>query len=160
MRLIPAIQFCTLLVCAVPLASCQSTVSPAGKQPTADASSDAAPTTLTGEYRVAGIDGQEVSSGIALTVTATVIGFDPRCAGFTWTYTYGDGVLTTNRPEKPRSADGPDVARPMRPVCRIAVHPEQRSLANALDAVTKAARTPSNGIELSGAGRSVLLYTQ
>jgi hypothetical protein len=48
----------------------------------------------------------------------------------------------------------------MRPTCRIAVHPEQRRLADALDGVIEARRTPSNGIELRGEEHSVLLYTQ
>lgn len=145
---------------AASLASCQSSDGGSGPVSTSVASDNAAIATLKGEYRVAGIDGDEVRSGIALTIEDRMIAFDPRCAGFTWTYTYADGELTTDRPEKPRTAGGPFVARPMRPTCRIAVQPEQRSLANALDAVTKAVRTPSNGIELSGGGHSVLLYTQ
>jgi hypothetical protein len=117
---------------------------------------------LAGEYRVAGIDGTEVGGGIglALSVTDTLIWFDPRCAGFSWTYTYSGGRLTTDRPQKPRSPGAPLVAGPGAATCRIAVHPEQQRLATALDAVTSARRTPSNGIELTGGGHSVTLYSQ
>lgn len=108
-----------------------------------------APASLVGEYRVAGIDGTEVGGqiGIALSITEGNIFYDPRCAGLEWTYTYGNGALTTERP-----ADAP--------VCEIAVHPEKQRLAVALDAVTRAERTPSNGIELTGGGHSVTLFSQ
>ena len=118
--------------------------------------------TLAGEYRVAAIDGTGIGGGIglALTVTDTLIWFDPRCAGFNWTYTLSDGALVTDRPQKPRPPGAPLVAGPRAAPCRIAVHPEQQRLATALDAVTQARRTPSNGIELSGGGHSVTLFSQ
>lgn len=123
---------------------------------------DIAPVRLAGEFRVAAIDGSEVTGGIglALTVTDKLIWFDPRCAGFNWTYTLADDRLTTDRPQKPRAAGAPYVAGPMGPVCKIAVHPEQQRLATALDAVTHVRRTLSNGIELHGGGHSVTLYSQ
>lgn len=121
-----------------------------------------APASLAGEYRVAGIDGTEVGGniGIALSITDKTIWFEPRCAGFNWTYTYFDGVLATDRPQKPRPAGAPLVAGPGTATCRIAVHPEQQRLATALDAVTSACRTPSNGIELTGGNHSVTRYSQ
>ena len=114
-----------------------------------DAAAVDAPASLVGEYRVAGIDGTEVAGqiGIALSVTEDTIFFDPRCAGFGWSYTYENGTLATARPTDA-------------PVCEIAVDPELQRLAAALDAVTQAARTPSNGIALSGGGHSVTLYSQ
>ena len=66
----------------------------------------------------------------------------------------------TDRPQKPRPPGAPLVAGPGGATCRIAVHPEQQRLATALDAVTSAVRTPSNGIELTGGGHSVTLYSQ
>ena len=109
----------------------------------------AAPASLVGDYRVAGIDGSEVGGqiGIALSVTEDAISYEPRCAGFAWTYRYDRGALATERP-----ADAP--------ICEIAVDPELERLATALDAVTRAAGTPSNGIELTGKGHSVTLYSQ
>ncbi|MEE4200974.1 hypothetical protein [Erythrobacter sp.] len=117
---------------------------------------------LPGEYRVAGIDGAEVSGGIgiALTITDQLIRFDPTCAGFSWTYTYEAGALRTDRPEKPREPGAPYTASIKRPTCRIAVHPEQRRLAAALDAVSEVARTEDNALVLSGGGHSVTLFTQ
>ncbi len=118
-----------------------------------------APASVVGEYRVAGIDGTEVGGGIGigLSITESEIYYEPRCAGFDWSYTYGDGELSTDRPGKsgPRLAAGPQA-----PVCEVAVHPEKQRLATALDAVTRAERTPSNGIELTGGGHSVTLYSQ
>lgn len=160
-----------LIGAATLLAACQPVEGPvtaadsAVTQPPTQAKGDAPDMTvasLAGEYRVAGIDGTEVGGGIgiALTVTDKLIWFDPRCAGFNWTYTYRGGALSTDRPQKPRPAGGPLLAGPMGPTCRIAVHPEQQRLAAALDAVTQARRTPSNGIELSGGGHSVTLYSQ
>ena len=144
-----------------PVASTDSAVGTPSTQGKGDAP-DMALTRLTGEYRVAGIDGTEVGGGIgiALTVTDKLIWFDPRCAGFNWTYTFADGKLTTDRPQKPRPAGAPYTATISAPVCKIGVHPEQQRLATALDAVTKAERTPSNGIELTGGGHSVTLYSQ
>lgn len=157
---------CVLLLVSLPLSACAPTEPPSGSLPEADTlaepGAEAAPGALAGEYRVAAIDGSEVSGGIgiALTVTDRLIWFEPRCAGFSWTYSYADGALTTDRPEKARSAEGPYVARITRPTCRIAVHPEQRRLAEALDGVSEVRKTPSNGIELSGEEHSVLLFTQ
>lgn len=144
-----------------PVTSAESVTPPTSGQAKGDAP-DMALTSLVGEYRVAGIDGTEVGGGIglALTVTDTLIWFDPRCAGFNWTYTFAQGRLTTDRPQKPRPAGAPYTAGPMAPVCKIGVHPEQQRLATALDAVIDARRTPSNGIELSGGGHSLTLYSQ
>lgn len=155
------------VVAAAAMASgCQPAEGPASaEQSSAPAPAPAtmpALASLAGEYRVAGIDGTEVGGGIglALSVTDTLMWFDPRCAGFNWTYTFKDGALHTDRPQKPRPPGGPLVAGPGRHVCAIAVHPEQVRLAKALDAVTAARRTPSNGIELTGGGHSVSLYSQ
>ncbi|MFU7527345.1 hypothetical protein ACM64M_02320 [Qipengyuania sp. ASV99] len=149
-----------LLLGSLPLAACQPADALSGALPTA--ASWPIPATLTGEYRVAAIDGQEVGGGIgiALTVTDSMIWFDPRCAGFSWTYAYSGGALTMERPERSRFEGGPYVASRMRPTCRIAVHPEQQRLAAALDAAARAQKVPSNGIELSGGGHSVTLYAQ
>ena len=153
-----------ILACAaMALTGCQTNTDPVDDTPPApDQQAMPAPVSLAGEYRVAGIDGSEVGGGIglALSVTDTLIWFDPRCAGFNWTYTYSGGRLMTDRPQKPRPPGGPLVAGPGAATCRIAVHPEQQRLATALDAVTNAVRTPSNGIELTGGGHSVTLYSQ
>jgi hypothetical protein len=152
----------SLLPAALPLCACQPADAPPTPARSAQTMPDAAPSSLVGQYRVAGIDGEEVGGGIgiALTVTEQLIWFDPRCAGFSWTYIYDDGALATDRPEKPREGKGQFLAGPVRPTCRIAVHPEQRRLANALDAVDRVRVTPSNAIELSGGDHSLVLFSQ
>lgn len=156
MRRLPALMLAAALV-----AGCQANTLGGPPLPP-DEQAMAAPQALAGEYRVAAIDGAEIGGGIglALTVTDKLIWFDPRCAGFNWTYTYTDGRFTTDRPQKPRLPGGPLVAGPNVPVCKIGIHPEQQRLAIALDAVTMAWRTPTGGIELAGGGHSVTLYSQ
>lgn len=114
-----------------------------------------APDTLIGEYRVAGIDGEELNAdfGIALSIDEGHVSFEPTCAGFVWSYAYRDGALEIERRQE-------KIAHPPPPVCAIAIHPLQRQLGEALEAVNRAGRTPANGIELSGNGRSVLLFSQ
>lgn len=106
---------------------------------------------LMGEYRVAAIDGQplDASFGVAVSIDPEAITYDPRCAGFVWTYQYREGRLETRRPSGPAQA-----------VCEIAVAPELTQLASALDSAERAERTPENGIRLSGGGRSVTLFSQ
>jgi hypothetical protein len=114
-----------------------------------------APESLVGEYRVAGIDGEELNAsfGIALSIDEGKVSFEPTCAGFVWTYAYRGGALDLERRQE-------KIGHPPPPVCAVAIHPLQRQLGEALDAVDRAGRTPANGIELSGNGRSVLLFTQ
>lgn len=108
-----------------------------------------APASLIGEWRVAGIDGQPVDApiGIALSIGTQEIGFDPRCAGFAWDYNYSAGTLETIR-------------RNPTAICTIGYDPVLDRLADALDGVTTARRTPANAIELSGGGHSVTLFSQ
>jgi len=156
------------LLAGLALSACQTPgkeMVPGNAEPASPGAQDpspAAPKALVGEYRVAGIDGSEVGGGIGigLTITDRQISFEPRCAGFVWTYSYAGGVLATDRPQKPRGAGEAMAATRAAPVCRIAVHPEQARLARALDSVTAARRTPTNGIELTGSGHSVTLYSQ
>jgi len=114
-----------------------------------------APASLVGEYRVAGIDGEELNAefGIALSIDSGRVSFEPTCAGFVWSYAYRDGALDIERRQE-------KLHHPPPPVCAIPIHPAQQRLATALDAVNRAGRTPANGIELSGNGRSVLLFSQ
>lgn len=107
-----------------------------------------APASLVGEWRVAGIDNAEIDApiGIALSIDAKTIAYDPRCAGFVWDYRYAAGALTPKRRQ--------------RPICEIGYEPVLDRLAAALDAARAVRRTPSNGVELSGGGHSVLLFSQ
>lgn len=127
--------------------------------PSATAEPIGAPESLVGEYRVAGIDGSPLDAdfGIALSIEGKRISYEPECAGFVWDYTYRHGVLGTTRAPgygPTRQPDGSIM------VCAVAVPPEFYQLGQAIDAATHAARTPANGIELTGAGRSVTLFSQ
>ena len=118
-----------------------------------------APAALLGEWRVAGIDGKPLGAnfGIAISIDRSRISFEPSCAGFVWDYRYDAGTLTTARAPgygATRQANGSFM------VCAVAVVPELRQLGQALDAATRAVRTPANGIEFSGGGRSVMLFSQ
>ena len=114
-----------------------------------------APESLVGEYRVAGIDGQslDVPFGIALSIGEGRVSFEPACAAFVWSYAYRDGALDIERRQE-------KLNHPPPPVCAEPAAPELQQLATALDAVDRAGRTPANGIELSGNGRAVLLFSQ
>ena len=112
---------------------------------------------LRGEYRLAAVEGRPLASefGIAVSIEGAVLSFEPTCAGFVWRLAFSGARLITERPGQ--------VATPgaaTAPVCAVAIHPEQRRLAAALDAVERAERTANNGILLSGQGRSVTLFLQ
>lgn len=149
------------IVAACLLAACQQPAEAPPPAPTPSATPEPglpAPASLVGEYRVAGIDGAALDAdfGIALSIDAGRVSFEPTCAGFVWSYAYSDGRLDIERRQEALHRAGD----PPAPVCAVAVAPEQRRLAAALDAVDRAGRTPANGIELSGNGRSVLLFSQ
>lgn len=107
------------------------------------------PASLVGEWRVAGIDGLPVNApiGIAVKIGEQEIGFDPRCAGFTWDYRYSAGTVETMR-------------RNPTAICTIGFDPALDRLAVALDSAETVRRTPANAIELSGGGHSVTLFSQ
>ncbi len=114
---------------------------------------------LLGEYRVAGVDDAELPNGeaIALSIDGPILSFEPTCAGFVWGMEFDGEVLAIQRHGLgPRPAPG----EPPPPVCTVAISAGQTALARALDAVTRAERTPSNAIRLSGNGHSVTLYSQ
>jgi hypothetical protein len=113
---------------------------------------------MLGDYRVAGIDGQPLHApiGIAVSIDGPMLSFEPTCAGFVWSLSFEDGLLVTTRAAKTATEQG----APPPPVCAVTVHPEQRRLAEALDAVDSAARTPDGGIVLAGGGHSVTLFSQ
>lgn len=118
------------------------------------------PEDIVGEYRVAGIDDEApgVPYGIAVSITEAEISYEPKCAGFVWTYEYAaDGTLTTKRDPDYGGEVGPDGSVA---VCAVGLKPTDIPLSQAIDAAQRAGRTPTNAIELSGGGRSVTLYSQ
>lgn len=140
------------------LAAC-SPVEDTAPQPSAAVEATAAPEpqlspveTLTGEYRVAGINGAPIDApfGLALSIAQSRIVFDGPCGGYAWDYRLDGANLTTRR------TGSPD------PACLATARINHLvfDLATAIDAATRAGRSSSNGIELSGSGQSVTLYSQ
>lgn len=107
---------------------------------------------LVGEYRVAGINGApiETSFGLALSATESRMTFGDFCGGYAWDYRLEGTRIETARVASPDEAC----------LAMVSTHRSIFDFVEAIDAVTQASRTPSNGIELSGAGRSVTLYSQ
>lgn len=107
---------------------------------------------LVGEYRVAGIDGEALDLPFALTLSIDdrSIVNDGVCGGDAWDYRLEGTDLALTRIRSPDPAC----------LATVRVHPAALRLPAAIDAVTRAERTPSNGIELSGGGHSVTLYSQ
>jgi hypothetical protein len=110
-------------------------------------------TSLAGEWRVAGLDGQPVegATGLALRGSKTRIWWEPRCAGFVRHYRMrGSRISITGY----RKGEAPQV------ICLIAPPAEIARAFTALDAAKRVRRTANNGIELSGGGYSLLLFSQ
>lgn len=103
---------------------------------------------LAGKWRVLELAGRKQSSAddIMLTITRSKISFEPKCAGFEWSYTYADNALITRRPDKVKP--GPQFETP---ACFPGVGLSKARLAKALDGVTRADLVSAERIILSGA---------
>lgn len=119
-----------------------------------------APATLSGEWKVVAIDGKDFneSYGLALSADSSEIWWNPRCAGVVRSYAIAGHALTVSAARRAGSAPKPEDPPP--PVCAIGLPDRLREVVTALDAATEVRRTPSNGIELSGGGHSLLLFSQ
>ena len=158
-RLIPLVAF---LVAGCSEAEPPSSVEEPASPPAASAETSAEPPArtpaenvavtqareLVGEYRVAGVDGEALNAptGVAVSIDTTTISLLP-CAGFVWRYTFGAGKLETERAPGPSDV----ICDPTREVAAVGA---------ALNAANSVARTPANGLEFSGSGHSVLLFSQ
>ena len=141
------------------LAGCGPPPAAPAPPPVVDASAVAAAVTLSGEWRIAGIDGRsfDESYGLALSANETEIWWVPRCAGAARSYRLEDsrarfGPVAEVRHRKP--------GEPTPPVCAIGLPPRLADVMSALDAADRVVRTPQNGIEISGGGRSLLIFSQ
>ena len=113
--------------------------------------------TLEGEWRVAGIDGADFNEpyGLALSGSAQELWWEPRCARMARSYRIdGRAVDFAAALDAPKPGDPPAL------VCTIAPPPRLGEVMRALDAATTIGRTVQNGIEISGGGRSLLLFSQ
>ena len=116
--------------------------------------SSAAPVrTLAGEWRVAGIDGKSVDGpiGLALRGDRAEIWWEPSCAGLLRRSTIRGSRVSTAGYSK---AEAPPL------ICLIAPPREMADVFVALDAAKRIRRTVNNGVEISGDGHSLLLFSQ
>ena len=144
MRIIPFITLAALAACAPVIPE-----SPAPENRPAIAEGVIiSPAALVGEYRVAGVDGQDINlpHGITASISDDEIEVQSQCIRFKWAYTISEGDLTASRV--------PMVS------CRRGLYPEEEAIARAFDQAARAQRTPANGIEFVGAGHSVTLFSQ
>ncbi len=121
-----------------------------------------APTTLAGEWRVAGIDGAAFDEpyGLALSADDKEIWWSPRCAGQSIRYRIDGGRFeVVPPPPPPAPAPGAEPNPPVA-VCAIGLPERLPEVMNAIRAADRIERTPQNGVRLSGKGRSVTLFSQ
>lgn len=133
------------------LAACQP--APTGPTPSASAT-PAEPTavSLTGHWRIAGIDGKEFNEGYGMAITADAkrIWWEPACAAQDRLYTIAGTRFDASEIERPQSYA----------VCTIGLPERLPDVWRAIDAADTIRRTPSNGIEISGGGHALLLFSQ
>ena len=108
--------------------------------------------TLTGEWRVAGIDGTEFNEpyGLALSGDEASLWWAPRCAQQERRYAIKGREIRFSQVSERHGT----------PPCLPGLPARLADVLRALDAATTVGRTPSNGIEISGGGHSVLLFSQ
>ena len=113
--------------------------------------------TLKGEWRVAGIDGADFNEpyGLALSGSDRELWWEPRCAAIARSYRI-DGAGIAFGP----ALGAPPPGGPTQAVCTIAPPPRIAEVLRAIDAATSVTRTANNGIEISGGGHSLLLFSQ
>ena len=154
-----------ILLLPLAIAACAAPVSPppppppAGQAPRAPAPDLSLVTTLAGEWRIAGIDGKDFNEpyGLALSGDERELWWAPRCAGLIRSYRISGSSIRIGPPlgTKPRAP-----GEPTPPVCAIGLPPRIDEVTRALDSATTIRRTVNNGVEISGGGHSLLLFSQ
>ena len=151
-----------LFACAA-LTACGQTPPEAAPQPRTTDSDAAAPVdreapaatvaTLSGEWRVAAIDGRSLDEpgGIAISGDEASVWWEPACAGVARRYRINGGAVSF-------SSIGANGGR--KEVCEIAPPPRLDDVLRALDEADTIARTPSNGVRISGTRHDVTLFSQ
>ena len=149
-----------LLLAVLALGACQGQA-PEERAPDRVVANQPNAVDLAGEWRVAGIDGQDFNEpyGLALSADGKEIWWEPRCAGVGRGYTMDGNAIrfgwAASRGAEPKP--GPEHAPP---VCAIGLPERLADVVRALDSAERIARTPSNGIAISGGGHSLLLFSQ
>lgn len=138
-----------LLASVFALGACQ----PAEDAPASTSNLDstsiiASPEAFAGEYRVAGVDGMDLNlpHGVTAVIDESRIEVASDCIRFAWTYRFEAQMLVTE--QAPVAS------------CRRAVLPLEQALSDAVEAADIVRRTPANGVELTGGGRSLTLFNQ
>lgn len=116
-----------------------------------------APLAIEGEWRVAGVDGQEIDIEWAMTASITTdqISIQSQCMGFGRMYALEGMALSM--PEVP-PATGP--VPPPPPVCARMPLPEEQAVSKALQEAVRAYRMPDGALVLDGPETSLTFYTQ
>lgn len=121
---------------------------------------------LTGEWRVAGIDGREVtgSEGIALSADNWSIWWEPRCAAQWVPYRIVNERFIVPElppaPPPPPPTPGEAPPPPLPVICTLRPPPGVESVMKALRAADAIKRTSENSVQISGSGSSVTLFSQ
>lgn len=116
-----------------------------------------APTSIEGDWRVAGVNGEIIDIEWAMTaqITADQISIQSQCMGFGRMYALDGTTLTA--PEVP-PATGPVAPPP--PVCARMFLPEEQAVSKALQGAELAYRLPDGSLVLDGPGGSLTFFTQ
>ena len=157
-RILLGVAVCALGSCAPPNEVAMNNTSPSVILPPPVVDTPApAVASLSGEWRVAGIDGEsfDESVGLALRGDADKLWWEPRCAGMARGYRITGSTIAFSSLDPPRGPGDPTPA-----VCAIGLPPRLDEVFRALDAAAIVKRTPSNGIEISGGGHGVTLFSQ
>ncbi|MFC3098173.1 hypothetical protein [Alteraurantiacibacter palmitatis] len=158
MRALPALAVILLAACSQQAAPPPPAVTEGDERPAAMPLAEVA--TLAGEWRVAGIDGEELNEtyGIALSASDAEIWAEPRCAGMVLAYRI-DGLRYSSA-QAGAEISPSEAGNPPPPICAIAMPPRVADVFTALREADTIGRTPANGIAISGPDRSVLLFSQ
>jgi hypothetical protein len=144
------------------LAACQQPIqSNAGRDASPPASSSQQPDSaavikLAGEWRVAEIDGRSVKEPTELSLTGNEnrLWWQPECAGMVRTYRMDGQSITFGSTKPPRQAGEPEV------ICEIGLPEQLDEVFRALDDAQSVARSPTNGVLISGPNHSLLLLSE
>ena len=108
----------------------------------------AAPASLVGEWRVAGVDGQSIDlpHAITMSVDASRVLVVSDCVNLAWSYRYEGGRMIPERVAQESCARG--------------LYPVEEALVGLFSAPANVRRTESNGIEIAGPQHSATIFSQ
>jgi hypothetical protein len=156
MRLLLTASFALLAACtespekptAEPVASASPAVARSSPSP-APTAADAEPATaIEGEYRIAGVNGQDINQPYAITasISSGRIHVTADCINLGWDYTLEGAAISTKRV----AVEG----------CGRGMTAAEEAITTAFDAARTVVRTPSNSIEFRAPGHTVTLFSQ